>query len=101
MKVINWQKNSKQNNSYSKLEVPSRQLRLYLSCMIADSGRGVSRPNSQIDVVDLRVSRTDSVGKKSVQSVVAEQGAKSDIGKKPTSKQAIVEGECLVPWMAE
>lgn len=56
-----------------------------------DSGRGVSRPNSQIDVVDLRVSRTESVGKKSVQSVVAEQGARSDVGKKPTSQQAITE----------
>lgn len=53
----------------------------------------MSRPNSQIDVVDLRVARTESVGKKSVQSVVAEQGAKSDMGKKHTSEQAIVEGE--------
>ena len=59
----------------------------------ADSGRGVSRPNSQIDVLDLRVSRTESVGRKSVQSVVAEQGAKSDVGKKHTSEQAIIEGK--------
>ena len=53
----------------------------------------MSRPNSQIDVGDLRVPRTESVGKKSVQSVVAEQGAKSDVGKKHTTEeQAIVEG---------
>lgn len=61
--------------------------------MILDSGRGVSRPNSQIDVLDLRVSRTDSVGKKPVQSVVAESGARPDQGRKHTSEQAIVEGD--------
>ncbi len=59
----------------------------------ADSGRGVSRPNSQIDVVDLRVARTESVGKKSVQSVVSEQGATADTGKKHTVQQAIKEGQ--------
>lgn len=54
-----------------------------------DSGCGVSRPNSQIDVVDLRVSRTDSVGKKS---------AMSDGGKKSSSKQTtITEGVSLCP----
>lgn len=46
-------------------------------------------------MVDLRVSRTESVGKKSVQSVVAEQGARVDVGKKPTSKDTIIEGESL------
>ena len=58
----------------------------------ADSGRGVSRPNSQIDVVDLRVSRTESVGKKSVQSVVSDQGALSEEGKHCTTNQIILEG---------
>ena len=61
-------------------------------CVYADSGRGVSRPNSQIDVVDLRVSRTESVGKKSVQSVISDQGATADTGKKHTAQEAIVEG---------
>ena len=57
-----------------------------------DSGRGVSRPNSQIDVSDLRVSRTESVGKKSVQSVISDQGVVPDEGKRISCKQAIIEG---------
>lgn len=66
---------------------------LFLLLYVTDSGRGVSRPNSQIDVVDLRVSRTESVGKKSVQSVVAEQGARSDQGRNHASKHPIIEGK--------
>lgn len=37
--------------------------------------------------------RTESVGKKSVQSVVLDQGAQSDSGKHCTSNQIILEGE--------
>ncbi len=60
----------------------------------ADSGRGGSRPNSQIDVTDLRVSRTDSVGKKSIQSVISDQGVMAEEGKRTSCKQTIVEGVC-------
>ena len=57
-----------------------------------DSGCGISRPNSQTDTVDMRIHRTESIGKKSVQSLVSDQGVVSDDNNKHMSPKVIWEG---------
>ena len=61
---------------------------------LPDSGCGISRPSSQTDTVDMRVHRAESIGKKSVQSVVSDLGVVSDDNNKQSfCKEVIMEGK--------